>query len=83
MKKVSLELGGNAPFIVFDDADLDAAVEGAMRLEVPQHGPDLRLREPLPGAGRGLRRVRRQARRAVGELKVGDGDGGRRRPRAR
>src|SRR5690606_9204192 len=28
MKKVSLELGGNAPFIVFDDADIDAAVEG-------------------------------------------------------
>ena len=30
VKKVSLELGGNAPFIVFDDADLDAAVKGAM-----------------------------------------------------
>jgi succinate-semialdehyde dehydrogenase/glutarate-semialdehyde dehydrogenase len=30
VKKVALELGGNAPFIVFDDADLDAAVEGAM-----------------------------------------------------
>jgi succinate-semialdehyde dehydrogenase/glutarate-semialdehyde dehydrogenase len=30
MKKLSLELGGNAPFIVFDDADLDAAVEGAI-----------------------------------------------------
>jgi succinate-semialdehyde dehydrogenase/glutarate-semialdehyde dehydrogenase len=30
MKRVSMELGGNAPFIVFDDADLDAAVEGAM-----------------------------------------------------
>ena len=30
VKKVSLELGGNAPFIVFDDADIDAAVEGAM-----------------------------------------------------
>ena len=30
IKKVSLELGGNAPFIVFDDADLDAAIEGAM-----------------------------------------------------
>jgi len=30
IKKVSLELGGNAPFLVFDDADLDAAVEGAM-----------------------------------------------------
>lgn len=30
LKKVSLELGGNAPFIVFDDADLNLAVEGAM-----------------------------------------------------
>jgi succinate-semialdehyde dehydrogenase / glutarate-semialdehyde dehydrogenase len=30
VKKISLELGGNAPFIVFDDADLDAAVAGAM-----------------------------------------------------
>jgi succinate-semialdehyde dehydrogenase / glutarate-semialdehyde dehydrogenase len=30
LKKVSLELGGNAPFIVFDDAELDAAVEGAL-----------------------------------------------------
>ncbi|HHP4900585.1 TPA: NAD-dependent succinate-semialdehyde dehydrogenase, partial [Acinetobacter baumannii] len=30
LKKVSLELGGNAPFIVFDDADLEAAIEGAL-----------------------------------------------------
>ncbi|MFX1766226.1 NAD-dependent succinate-semialdehyde dehydrogenase [Paraburkholderia sp. A1RI-2L] len=30
VKKVSLELGGNAPFIVFDDADMDAAIEGAL-----------------------------------------------------
>jgi succinate-semialdehyde dehydrogenase/glutarate-semialdehyde dehydrogenase len=30
MKRVSMELGGNAPFLVFDDADLDAAIEGAM-----------------------------------------------------
>src|SRR6201999_4102972 len=30
VKKVGMELGGNAPFIVFDDADLDAAVVGAM-----------------------------------------------------
>lgn len=30
LKKISLELGGNAPFIVFDDADIDAAVKGAM-----------------------------------------------------
>ena len=31
IKKISLELGGNAPFIVFDDADIDAAVDGAMQ----------------------------------------------------
>ncbi|MBN35614.1 MAG: succinate-semialdehyde dehydrogenase I [Rhodospirillaceae bacterium] len=31
VKKVTMELGGNAPFMVFDDADLDAAVEGAMQ----------------------------------------------------
>ncbi len=30
MKKLGLELGGNAPFVVFDDADIDAAVEGAI-----------------------------------------------------
>ncbi len=30
MKKISMELGGNAPFLVFDDADIDAAVEGAL-----------------------------------------------------
>jgi succinate-semialdehyde dehydrogenase/glutarate-semialdehyde dehydrogenase len=31
VKKVALELGGNAPFLVLDDADLDAAVTGAIR----------------------------------------------------
>ena len=30
MKKVSMELGGNAPYIVFEDADIDAAVKGAI-----------------------------------------------------
>src|SRR3989442_3088807 len=35
IKKLSLELGGNAPFIVFDDADLDAAVEGSISSKYP------------------------------------------------
>lgn len=38
VKKVSMELGGNAPFIVFDDADLDAAVEGAIQSKYRNSG---------------------------------------------
>ena len=38
IKKVSLELGGNAPFIVFDDADLDAAVQGALVAKFRNNG---------------------------------------------
>jgi succinate-semialdehyde dehydrogenase/glutarate-semialdehyde dehydrogenase len=38
IKKLSLELGGNAPFIVFDDADIDAAVEGAMMAKYRNSG---------------------------------------------
>ena len=38
VKKVSMELGGNAPFIVFDDADLDRAVEGAMMAKFRNSG---------------------------------------------
>jgi succinate-semialdehyde dehydrogenase / glutarate-semialdehyde dehydrogenase len=38
VKKVSLELGGNAPFIVFEDADIDAAVEGAMASKYRNNG---------------------------------------------
>ncbi|PHM70922.1 NAD-dependent succinate-semialdehyde dehydrogenase [Xenorhabdus kozodoii] len=38
VKKLSLELGGNAPFIVFDDADLDAAVEGAVAAKFRNSG---------------------------------------------
>ena len=38
IKKMSLELGGNAPFVVFDDADLDAAVEGAMIAKYRNNG---------------------------------------------
>ncbi len=38
MKKVSMELGGNAPYIVFDDADLDAAVKGAVSCKFRNSG---------------------------------------------
>jgi succinate-semialdehyde dehydrogenase/glutarate-semialdehyde dehydrogenase len=38
IKRVSLELGGNAPFIVFDDADIDAAVEGAIASKFRNNG---------------------------------------------
>ena len=38
IKKMSLELGGNAPFIVFDDADIDAAVDGAMVAKYRNNG---------------------------------------------
>ncbi|PWB63440.1 MAG: succinate-semialdehyde dehydrogenase (NADP(+)) [Bradyrhizobiaceae bacterium] len=38
MKRVSMELGGNAPFLVFDDADLDAAVEGALQSKYRNSG---------------------------------------------
>ena len=36
--RLSIELGGNAPFIVFDDADLDAAVEGAIIAKFRNNG---------------------------------------------
>jgi succinate-semialdehyde dehydrogenase / glutarate-semialdehyde dehydrogenase len=53
--KVSMELGGNAPFLVFDDADLDAAVEGALLAKMRNGGEDRgdegrpRLRRRRPG----------------------------------
>jgi succinate-semialdehyde dehydrogenase/glutarate-semialdehyde dehydrogenase len=49
VKKISLELGGNAPFIVFDDADLNAAVEGAIQ---SQYRPDLRVCKSVARPGR-------------------------------
>jgi len=59
VKKVSLELGGNAPFNVFEDADIDAAIEGAIMSKY-RNRPDLRVRQPPSDSGKRLRQVRRK-----------------------
>jgi succinate-semialdehyde dehydrogenase/glutarate-semialdehyde dehydrogenase len=73
VKKLSLELGGNAPFIVFDDADIDAAVEGAMQSKYRNAGQTCVCANRLY-VQRGVYEefVQRLARR-VAELKVGPG----------
>ena len=73
VKKLSLELGGNAPFIVFDDADLDAAVEGAMASKYRNAGQTCVCANRLY-VQRGVYDafVEKLAAK-VGELKVGNG----------
>ncbi|NPD16512.1 NAD-dependent succinate-semialdehyde dehydrogenase [Xinfangfangia sp. D13-10-4-6] len=73
IKKLSLELGGNAPFIVFDDADLDQAVEGAMLSKFRNAGQTCVCANRLL-VQRGIHDafVARLAERVAG-LKVGDG----------
>ena len=72
VKKVSMELGGHAPLIIFDDADLDAAVKGAIA-QVPQQRPDLRVHQPHLRAGQDLRPFAARFTEAVKALKVGVG----------
>ncbi|VVO44727.1 NAD-dependent succinate-semialdehyde dehydrogenase [Pseudomonas fluorescens] len=73
LKKVSLELGGNAPFIVFDDADLERAIEGALIAKFRNAGQTcVCVNRFLVQDGIHDAFVARLAER-VGELKVGDG----------
>ena len=74
VKKVSLELGGNAPFIVFDDADLDAAVAGALICKYRNSGQTCISANRILVQDARLRRVR-PARSSSGAsaLKVGYG----------
>jgi succinate-semialdehyde dehydrogenase/glutarate-semialdehyde dehydrogenase len=73
VKKVSMELGGNAPFIVFDDADLDAAVDGAIASKYRNTGQTCVCANRLLVQDSVYDRFAEKLKTAVGKLKVGDG----------
>jgi succinate-semialdehyde dehydrogenase/glutarate-semialdehyde dehydrogenase len=73
MKKVSLELGGNAPFIVFDDADLDAAVQGAIASKYRNTGQTCVCANRLLVQDGVYDEFAGKLADAVARLKVGDG----------
>ncbi|MCI4679770.1 NAD-dependent succinate-semialdehyde dehydrogenase [Rhodoblastus acidophilus] len=73
VKKVGLELGGNAPFIVFDDADLDAAVAGAMLSKYRNMGQTCVCANRLYVQEGVYDAFAAKLAEAVAKLKVGDG----------
>ena len=73
IKKVSLELGGNAPFIVFDDADLDKAVEGAMASKFRNAGQTCVCANRLYVQDGVYARFAEKLQQAVEQLHLGDG----------
>jgi succinate-semialdehyde dehydrogenase/glutarate-semialdehyde dehydrogenase len=73
VKKVSLELGGNAPFIVFDDADIDAAVEGAIASKYRNSGQTCVCTNRFYVHERVYDEFARKLGAAVAKLKVGNG----------
>jgi succinate-semialdehyde dehydrogenase/glutarate-semialdehyde dehydrogenase len=73
LKKLSLELGGNAPFIVFDDADLDAAVQGAIASKFRNTGQTCVCANRLLVQAGVYEEFARRLCDAVRQLKVGDG----------
>jgi succinate-semialdehyde dehydrogenase / glutarate-semialdehyde dehydrogenase len=73
LKKLSLELGGNAPFIVFDDADLDAAVLGAIASKFRNTGQTCVCANRLLVQAGVYEDFTRKLVHAVAQLKVGDG----------
>lgn len=73
VKRVALELGGNAPFIVFDDADLDAAVEGAMVSKYRNMGQTCVCANRIYVQSGVYDAFLEKLVTAVGKLKVGDG----------
>ncbi|GAA0215923.1 NADP-dependent succinate-semialdehyde dehydrogenase [Castellaniella daejeonensis] len=73
IKKLSLELGGNAPFIVFDDADLDAAVEGAIASKYRNAGQTCVCTNRFYVQDSVYDAFSRKLVEAVGRLRVGNG----------
>jgi len=73
VKKVSMELGGNAPFIVFDDADLDAAVQGAMASKYRNTGQTCVCANRLYVQAGVYEEFAQRLVKAVATLRVGDG----------
>jgi succinate-semialdehyde dehydrogenase/glutarate-semialdehyde dehydrogenase len=73
VKKISLELGGNAPFIVFDDADLDAAVQGAIASKYRNTGQTCVCANRLLVQAGVYEEFAQRLAAAVGKLRVGDG----------
>jgi succinate-semialdehyde dehydrogenase / glutarate-semialdehyde dehydrogenase len=73
IKKLSLELGGNAPFIVFDDADLDAAVQGAIASKYRNTGQTCVCANRLLVQEGVYDEFAKRLAAAVGNLRVGDG----------
>ena len=73
LKRVSLELGGNAPFIVFDDADLDAAVAGALASKYRNSGQTCVCANRVFVQETVFDAFARKFAAAVAQLKVGDG----------
>ncbi len=71
--KVSLELGGNAPFIVFDDADLDKAVEGALASKFRNAGQTCVCANRLYVQDGVYDRFAEKLQQAVEKLRIGDG----------
>ena len=73
MKKISLELGGNAPFIVFEDADLDAAAAGAIVSKYRNTGQTCVCANRLLVQNSVYEAFTRKLVEAVAKLRVGDG----------
>lgn len=73
LKKLSLELGGNAPFIVFDDADVDAAVEGAINSKFRNSGQTCVCVNRFYAQDKVYEEFVSKLSKAIAELKIGNG----------